>query len=113
MERKFLNDVALWQELDGDKKVKPGDHLEMRGVLDCCSGGCQPAIRHFIENNDGITASYESDTTIYEWEKFSHPKLKGTVLQKETNKKTGEVKCYRYWTSPSGKSHRKEYKKEN
>jgi uncharacterized protein RhaS with RHS repeats len=81
-ERKFFNDII--------DDVEPGDHLVMRGQLNPCKPGCQPAIRRFVLDNN-VTAEYHaSDTGMkYTWEKKN-----GKIYQTETD--GINVKKYEY-----------------
>ncbi|WP_143305845.1 RHS repeat-associated core domain-containing protein [Chitinophaga vietnamensis] len=95
-ERKFLSDA--------NDIVKPGDHLQMRGRLNPCRPGCQPAIRKFVMANK-VTASYYATSTrrTYHWERISDKhliqteSLRGKVKAKykynmETGRRT-KIKC--------------------
>ena len=75
----------------------------MQGHLDPCKPGCQPAIRSFIQNNEG-SAKYHASLTgsTFYWEKYENPKLKGTVKQSVTNS-NGVTVSYRYWQNSKGR----------
>lgn len=71
-ERKFI------EETKG--MIQPGDKVIMKGELNPCRGGCQPAIRDVLVNEKGATVSYEAKKTgmLYEWEKVADGSVKQT-----------------------------------
>ncbi len=94
-ERQFLGQI--------EHAVQPGDVLEMKGVLNPCKPGCQPAIRSFVQNNQ-VTAIYKSSSTglTYKWTPFNDPKLKGNVIQ-QVYKDGKLVSSHRYWQKKNGR----------
>jgi RHS repeat-associated protein len=94
-ERKFLDQV--------EALVEPGDLLEMKGSLNPCRPGCQPAIRLFVQNNQVAATYYASETGLqHKWTPYKHGKLKGSVLQQVY--KDGElVSSHRYWQKANGR----------
>ena len=104
-ERKFLRDV---KKKILSKKVIAGDQLNMKGVLDPCRPGCQPAIREFVKEND-VIAVYESSTKTFYWRPFNDIKLKGSVLQ-TVEDKDGKSVSWRYWQNDKGYWKRAIYK---
>ena len=94
---------------DAENVVEPGDTLKMKGSLDPCRPGCQPAIRDFVVKND-VDAIYHATETgrTWKWRKWSDPagKLKGDLVQEVWE--NGELKArWRYYQSPSGRTVRK------
>ena len=104
-ERKFLNDAEMI--------VVEGDNLYMKGLLNPCKPGCQPAIRKFVQDN-GVSATYYASQSqlIFNWTTFNNPKLKGTVLQTITDLKGNNIGQWRYWQNSKGNWKRAKYKGE-
>lgn len=89
-EPKFLSEIQSF--------IKKEDHISMKGQLNPCKPGCQPAIRKFVQDQ-GVTAEYTATQTQkkYNWRPYSNPKLKGTVIQKVMDSRGAVLEEYRYW----------------
>ena len=85
----------------------------MKGLLNPCKPGCQPAIRKFVQDN-GVSATYYASQSqlIFNWTTFNNPKLKGTVLQTITDLKGNNIGQWRYWQNSKGNWKRAKYKGE-
>ena len=82
-ERKFLADIK--------DMVRPGDTIKMKGELNPCRPGCQPAIRDFV-GEKGVNAEYHATNTgkTYKWKRMPD----GKVLQ--TEKAGSKIKAFIY-----------------
>ncbi|MEZ6189559.1 MAG: polymorphic toxin-type HINT domain-containing protein [Planctomycetota bacterium] len=89
--------------------IQAGDRLVMSGLSNPCAPGCAPAIRAAVEGS-GASAIYRAARTgqTWRWQPFSHPTLKGTVLQ-EVYQGGDIVQSFRYWRNSQGLWTRAEY----
>lgn len=83
-ERKFIGDI--------EGMVKPGGIVKMKGALNPCRGGCQPAIRDILVGKKGAKVSYEATSTgkTYEWEGLPDGRVK------QTEKVNNKIKAFLY-----------------
>jgi hypothetical protein len=88
-ERKVLND------LEGN--TLPGDTITMRGQLDPCKPGCQPAIRGFVAENQ-VTVIYESESgSTFRFTPYSDPQGRNGIVLQEVFEGGVRTAAYRYW----------------
>jgi RHS repeat-associated protein len=100
--------------LNGQGEVQEGDIVLMRGQYNPCRGGCQPAIRQFVDET-GATVFYtsEEDGSVYAFSPYHPPQdesgdpvHQGNVRQEVFDQDGNPADNHRYYDDADGESHR-------